>query len=107
MELAKKVQQLEQDKYDLIEKYLEKELVGIRFPDEESLANYLKSLRLNSIKGTVDYILEREQEVKEECTSLDFNFTVSINPNWGYVDIYYLRDRANSIYITEVNIEED
>lgn len=54
-----------------------------------------------------DSIKNQEDMIDNELLSSDYYICIGINENWGYIDIYYLKDLQGNMFITELNISEE
>ena len=96
------IKQEELDKYDLVLRNIEKDLVGTRW-GITSLSEYLHN----------KYGINKLTVADESGLVSDYAFIAPINKDWGYVDIYYLSipydkaDSGDTLYITEVNVEKE
>ena len=94
----------EQEKFSFIKENFSKAFLHHRF----SLDDFFKKLKEFKLNHSWDEksLKSREEECKTEEHS-DFNICVSINENWGYLDIYYLYDLNGKMLITEITISDE
>jgi len=82
------------DKFNLISNTIENKFLYTRHKDLKQLNKKLLGIYgIQAIHGTAD--------------SLDFNLIAGINKDWGYVDIYFIMDNQDNLYITEINISKE
>lgn len=95
------------EKLELLFWYLEAGLVGDRYESIDNLQN-----KIHRIMDKLDlelYISDLEDITNDDYNYSDYNLLCEIRELngdvVGYLDVYYLKDRNNGLYITEINVE--
>lgn len=94
----------ERAKFEEIKQNFPKAFLFARF-ETEQLLEKLKEFGLNH-----SWTKEKMKNHEKECAAedyLDYNICVSINEDWGYIDIYYLYDLRGQMVITEITISDE
>ena len=88
-------------KFEKVKDNIENKILYHRYNNLEELNEVLESEF-----GITASKCSSSQENADEC-GVDFNLLAGINEDWGYVDIYYLKDNSDRMLITEITVSED
>jgi len=76
-------------------------IVKERYSSLDNLNNHL-----NKEFGIVANVHSNSEEDARD-TGSDYNLLAGINEEWGYVDIYYIKDNAGGLLVTETSVSEN